>query len=237
MNKSLIHLSLRNHALLTTLSASEYDMVISHVEYERFSKNKMIYDINTEMRYVYLIEKGNVKLGMHSSCGKTLAKDIIYDNEIFGENIFVPELKTQEFAETLSETGLFKIPIDVFRDLVVNNHKFTGHVMNVVVHKLQKLEDRLQNFVFRKAKERIIDFICKTGKRKGITIGISECLIDHGMSHSEISYLTDTSRQTVARILNELKRDNHIHFTSRKSGKILVRDITSLQKYAYAEAI
>jgi CRP/FNR family transcriptional regulator, cyclic AMP receptor protein len=227
---------LRSNELMQTLTPSEYDMVISHVEHERFSKNKIIYDINTEIKYVYLVEKGQVKLGMHSSCGKTLAKDIIYDNEIFGENIFVPELKTQEFAETLSETSIFKIPIDVFRDLIITNHKFAGFVMNVIVHKLQKLEDRLQNFVFRKAKERIIDFICKTGKRKGVTIGISECLINHGMSHSEISYLTDTSRQTVARIRNELKRDNHIHFSSRKSGKILVRDINKLQTFVYAEA-
>ncbi len=60
---------------------------------------------------------------------------------------------------------------------------------------------------------------------RGIKIGLEEILINHGMSHKEIAYLTDTSRQTVARVLGELKRENLIHFSVRKPNKILIRDI------------
>ena len=81
----------------------------------------------------------------------------------------------------------------------------------------------MQNFVFMKAKTRIVDFIRKTGNRKGIKIGVDEILINHGMSHKDIAYLTDTSRQTVARVLGELKKENLIHFSARKPSKILIR--------------
>ncbi len=219
---------------MKTLAALDFDSLIDHIEHEKVAKNKTIFSVNSDMKYVYIIDKGAIKLSMYSTGGRTLVKDISYDGEIFGENIFSPEQRNLEYAETLTDTGIFKIPIEVFKKLIIANPRFAEYVMNMIVQKLQKLEERLQNFVFRKAKERIIDFICKTGKRKGVTIGISECLIDHGMSHSEISCLTDTSRQTVARILNDLKKENHIHFTSRKSGKILVRDIDKLQTLAFA---
>ena len=62
----------------------------------------------------------------------------------------------------------------------------------------------------------------------GITIGLNEILINHGMSHKEIAFLTDTSRQTVARILNELKETNIIHFSDRKPNKILIRELAML---------
>ncbi|MBK8349425.1 MAG: helix-turn-helix domain-containing protein [Saprospiraceae bacterium] len=39
------------------------------------------------------------------------------------------------------------------------------------------------------------------------------------MSHKEIAYPTDTSRQTVARIMNELKKKNCIHYGSNKAVK------------------
>ena len=54
------------------------------------------------------------------------------------------------------------------------------------------------------------------------------------MSHKEIAYLTDTSRQTVARILNELKKENFIHYGSRKSSKILIRDMDVMKDYKLA---
>ena len=105
--------------------------------------------------------------------------------------------------------------------------------MNIVVTKLQNIEDRLQNFVFRKAKERIVDFIYRSGLRKGIKIGANECLIDHAMSHKEIAWMTDTSRQTVARILNELKKEDYIHYGSRKSSKILIRNMEVMHQYKW----
>ncbi|MBL0098967.1 MAG: winged helix-turn-helix domain-containing protein [Saprospiraceae bacterium] len=88
-------------------------------------------------------------------------------------------------------------------------------------------------FPFEKQKERIVNFIYRSGLRKGIKIGLNERLIDQGMSHKEIAYLTDTSRQTVARIMNELKKENYIHYGSNKSSKILIRDMQVMQEYSW----
>ena len=79
----------------------------------------------------------------------------------------------------------------------------------------------------------IVDFIYRSGLRKGIKIGVNECLIDHGMSHKEIAWMTDTSRQTVARILNELKKEDYIHYGSRKSSKILIRNMEVMHQYKW----
>ncbi len=233
MNQSAIIISLRSISLLNTLTSNQFDTLAANTIFEIVPKNSIVYEIGTNIEYVYLVEKGSIKLGIVASCGKTLTKDICYDNEIFGENIFSSGCITKEYAESMTETRLFKIPVELFRAIVIENHAFASQIMNVIVTKLQNLEERLQNFVFRKAKERIVDFIYRTGLRKGVKIGIKECLIDHGMSHKEIAYLTDTSRQTVARILNELKKENYIHYGSRKSSKILIRDMEIMQQYRW----
>ena len=234
MNLSAKMITLSEMPILKTLTREQLEQLAVNAIFQKVAKNCMVYDTGQKVEYVYLIEKGSIKLGMLASCGKTLTKDLVYDLQIFGENIFTSGTITREFAETLTETKLYKIPVEVFRNIVIQNNAFASEIMHIIVTKLQNLEERLQNFVFKKAKERIVNFIYRTGLTKGIKIGINECLIDHGMSHKEIAYLTDTSRQTVARILNELKKENFIHYGSRKSSKILIRDMDVMKDYKLA---
>jgi len=234
MNISARMITLSEMPILKTLTKEQIEKIAENAIFQKVAKNNIIYDTGQKIEYVYLIEKGSIKLGMLASCGKTLTKDLVYDLQIFGENIFTSGTTTREFAEAMIETKLFKIPVEVFKNIVFQNNAFASEIMVIIVAKLQNMEERLKNFVFKKAKERIVDFIYRTGLRKGIKIGINECLIDHGMSHKEIAYLTDTSRQTVARILNELKKENFIHYSSRKSSKILIRDMQVMKEYRLA---
>lgn len=223
MNHSSKFLMLKDIDLLKTLSEEQINELAKKCTLEKVHKNTKIYDAGQSLDYVYLVNKGSIKLGIVAECDKILIKDIVYDHELFGENIFTKNVIRKDFSEAMSDTTLFKIPTSFFKELVVSNSRFANSVMSIIIGRLRNLEQRMQNFVFMKAKARIVDFIHKTGTHKGITIGVDETLINHGMSHKEIAYLTDTSRQTVARVLGELKKENLIHFSARKPSKILIR--------------
>lgn len=228
MINSSIFLMLREFDILKSLSERELEEMTKLAQLKRVAKNLNIYEPGDESNFVYLVQKGSVKLGINASCGKILIKDVVYENSLFGENIFVGDGQRKEFAKTMTDTSVIKIPTEVFRTLVEENGEFANDIMGVVLQRLQLLEERMQSFVFKKAKIRIMDFIKKTGELRGIKIGIQEILINHGMSHKEIAYLTDTSRQTVARVLGELKKDDLIHFSPRKPNKILIRNMMNL---------
>jgi len=228
MINSSIFLMLRAFDILKSLSERELEEMTKLAQLKRVVKNTNIYEPGDDSHFVYLVQKGSIKLGINASCGKILIKDIVYENSIFGENIFVGDGQRKEFAKTMTDTSVIKIPTEVFRTMVEDNGAFANDIMGVVLQRLQLLEERMQSFVFKKAKKRIMDFIKKTGELRGIKIGLQEILINHGMSHKEIAYLTDTSRQTVARVLGELKREDLIHFSARKPNKILIRNMTSL---------
>jgi len=213
MNYSTIFLMLKQFEILKSLDQQEIDMMSKHTSLQTIKKNNEIYDHGDDSQYVYLVQKGSVKLGINASCGKILIKDIVYEDSVFGENIFLEDNKRQEFAQTMADTTVLKVPVGIFRKLVEGNSEFANEVMNIIICRLQHLEERMHSFVFKKAKIRIANFIKRTG---------------HGMSHKEIAYLTDTSRQTVARVLGELKNSNIIHFSARKPNKILIRDMAAL---------
>jgi CRP-like cAMP-binding protein len=234
MEYSHIFTSLKAIPIFQSLLVSEMEILCRNAALSRYPKNHVVYPLGSMRKNVYVVISGSVKLATETSAGKTLTKELAYKNEIFGENIFGQSHISSEFAETLAESRIISIPIEDFQVVVTLNPDFSREIMKIIVKKLQHTEERLQNFVFLKAKERIVHFIHKSGQTRGKTIGVHECLVDHGMSHKEIAFLTDTSRQTVARIMNELKKENLIHYTSYKSGKILIRDMVALKNFTLA---
>lgn len=231
MNNIYIYNALLEISIFQKLTKAQLDSLCDKAQLMKFGKNQIIYAMGSLKKNVFVVLNGSVKLAAETSSHKILTKELIYKNEIFGENVFGLQQINSEFAETLSETTLLAIPIDIFRTIVAQNGDFASEIMKIIVQKLQNIEERLQNFVFLKAKERIVHFIYRCGQTRGKTIGIDECLVDHGMSHKEIAFLTDTSRQTVARIMNELKKENLIHYTSYKSGKILIRNLNAMKNF------
>ncbi|NNF34568.1 MAG: Crp/Fnr family transcriptional regulator [Saprospiraceae bacterium] len=217
-------LMLRQSSLFKHLNETEIAQLARHSNLKRIKKNQFIYHNQQEIQYVYVIEKGSIKCGMETSSGKILIKHIHYDQEVFGENVFAG-IKRNDFAQAMQDSVLLVIPASLFRSSISKNAEFAAEIMQLIITRLNHVEERMHNFVFKKAKERIYNFIVTSGRARGIKIGLDECLINHGMSHKEIAYLTDTSRQTVARVLGELKRDNLIHFSPRKPSKILIRSM------------
>ena len=228
LNTSSKYLLLNNLDVLSSLSQEEKKDLSEVVEIKNFKKNEYIYQTNDEITKVCLVEKGAVFIGRLTNLNKPILKDIIYPNALFGENVFVPSNHRSDFAQALKESRVFLIPITHFEYLFKQNRAFSFQVTSSMINKLENLESRIQNFVFLKAKERIGSFLHKSASRSGIKIGLDEILINLGLSHKELAYITDTSRQIVARVLGILKKENIIHFSERKPGKILIRDIEAL---------
>lgn len=230
MKYSVTRVMLQPFSVFHSLTEEQWQYLSENVTHGSFGKNKKIFQVGEETDFVFLVDKGSVKIGTYSDPEKVLIKEMAYPGDMFGENIFTQGPTRTEFAEATTDTRVFKIPVKVFKSLVLENAAFTNAIMSISLGKLEAMEERLKNFVFMKAKERIVHFLHSAALRKGINIGMDEKLINHGISHKDIAYLTDTSRQTVARVLNELKRDNLIHYGGGKSCKILVRDMFALEK-------
>jgi CRP-like cAMP-binding protein len=223
---------LKEFPILKNCTNQEIEWLAGKSTAKSFFKGESIYREGDDGSHVYFVTEGSAKLGITSACGKILIKDIVHNTDVFGENIFTQVSTRKEFAEVMKgKISLLMIRKEDFQKLIMHNQVFANDVVNLIVSRLNALEKRMENFIFKKAKARIVDFIVNTGKLRGIKIGLDELLINHGMSHKEIAFLTDTSRQTVARVLGELKKDSLIHFSSRKPSKILIRNLANLNTF------
>ena len=111
MNNSLKVIALREMRILKTLTPAQLETLAAEAIFGKVAKNAVIYNIGSPMDYVYLVEKGSVKLGMVASCGKTLTKELVYDNEVFGENnrtgiiTVVHKPEGRQFSKSINPTN------------------------------------------------------------------------------------------------------------------------------------
>ena len=163
--------SLKEFPILSNCSNQELEWLSEKLKGKTYFKGESIYREGEEGQHVYFISDGSVKLGITSSCGKLLIKDILHNNDIFGENIFTSVSTRKEFAEVMKgKVTVFSLKKEDLQKLLMHNSVFANDMVSLVVDRLNALEKRMENFIFKKAKARIVDFIVRTGKTRGIKI-------------------------------------------------------------------
>jgi len=228
MNTSAKFLMIQQLEILKDLNENQLNDLAQCSSFQQLKKEDKIFDAGQAIRSVYILIKGSIKVGLEMEPGKSIIKQLVHEGEVFGENILTAKETRSDYAQALNESQLLVIPKSKFKELLIENTVFCTTIVSHIMKQLSNLEQRISDFVYIKAQKRIEGFLKKMALSKGIKIGIDEILVKHSLSHSDIAYLTDTSRQTVSRVLGELKRANIIHFSARKPHKILVRNLASL---------
>lgn len=211
--------------LFQVLSSPELEQLVDCLAPRIIAKNETIYRINTPSDTIFILAKGTVKIGTDSSEGREVIKQILHPISIFGELGLVGEERRQDTAVAMNkEVHLLTLQTRDLLTMMRRNHHLSLRLLRWFGNRLRYTENRLESLIFKDARERIIDFLKDAARKRGQRIGY-ETLIKHSLTQQDIANLTGTSRQTVTSVLNDLRKNNLIHFTRRS---ILIRDLTKL---------
>ncbi|MBK7475526.1 MAG: Crp/Fnr family transcriptional regulator [Haliscomenobacter sp.] len=216
---------IRQFPLFSVLSESERELLAQMMVSREIPKYSLIYRAGDVSNEIFLLAKGAVKTGTHSSDGKEVIKSVIHPLAMFGEMGLIGEEERQEFSQALKENLLvYVVKVEDFRKLTSQNVELGSRVMLSFGRRLIRAEQKLESLVFKDARTRIVEFIKDSAQQRGLKVGY-ETLVKHSLTHQDIANITCTSRQTVTLVLNDLKKSDLIYFNR---GKILVRDLARL---------
>ena len=195
-------------------------------------KKEVVYFEDSTPDLIYFLKNGRVKISKISSDGKETTLYIVQAGEIFGEMSLMGGEKMNHRAEALDEILLCSFRKQDFADLLSEHPELSRRVYKRIGERLQIIEQKLADLVFKSAEERIISFLLEVAKPY-LNESINEAYIKPFFTHEEVAHLTATSRQTVTTLLNELKKDELIKFWR---NKLYVMDYTGLKRYLKAKS-
>src|SRR5439155_22999261 len=137
--------------------------------------------------------------------GEELIKDILTQGDLFGDMSLCGNSSIDEYAEALTaNTIICGFNVGDFRKILQVNPMLALSYAGKVGSKLQKVEARHSDLVFRDAKSRLIRFIKYWATMDGNRVG-DKIVLNNYLTHTDIAGYISTSRQSVNVLLNELR--------------------------------
>jgi CRP-like cAMP-binding protein len=192
-----------------------------------YKKGEYIYYEGDRPFHAYIVLTGMVKTGKFSENGKEIVSSVYYKNKIFGETDLLLKEPRKYYAQAIEDnTTLQLASFENLFDTSFDGEKKTHPLMHLIISKISSLEKNIEILKNTRAEIKVIHFIYNMAIQQGIKIGCFEIMVKNPLRHKDIAYILGITRQTVTKILNQLKKGNLIYFDNRK---ILIRDMKKLK--------
>ncbi len=207
---------LKNFNLLEGVPEREMQAIAARTSMSQLRKSGVIYFPEAQAKNIYFLKTGHVKIVRLSVEGREAILDVVGPGEIFGELGLAdePEEEYVEIAEALDDVLICAMSKDDFLALLKKNPELNLRMLKFIGLKLRKVESRVEDLIFKSVRERVITFLLRFAEAFG-KIKDRRITVPKFLSQDEIAHLTGASRQTVATILNELREEGLIDFTTK----------------------
>ncbi len=181
---------------------------------KQFKKKEFIYFEGNFVNSIYILLSGDIKLTRISEDGKEVIFDLINVGEIIGISSLLSE-KYNEYSIAIENSDVLEVNKNLFIKILKENTALEGLANTQIERKIKNYLKRMEELAFYDAPRRIISFLFYLSEFRGKKVG-DEIFISSNLTNQEIAEYTFCSRQTVSKVLNNLKKHNFIRFGRKK---------------------
>lgn len=190
-------------------------------------KNQPIYFPNEPSSSIFFLKTGRVKISKYNSDGKEIIMAFISPGEVFGEMAYLGEGERTDIALTVEPSYICAINKNDFTQFIEKNPALNLKVTRIIGLKLKSYSERIEDLVFKDAKQRVISFLVKLSVENGKQVG-DQVFVKPFLKHQDIADLTACARQTVNDVLTDLREKNIIDFDRKK---LIINDTSKLKSF------
>jgi CRP-like cAMP-binding protein len=209
MQKTQIRQQLKEVPIFRELSEQELDTIIE-ISQPRFYKNKMYAFMQGDhLDRVFFINSGKVKIYKTDPSGREQIVSVLETGEMFPHAGFFRKGQYPAHAEMMEDSKLIVIPISKFEEILVSYPELSIKLFKVLGEKIVDLQARLEEQILHNTYEQIIMLLLRLCRTNGEKKGPGFKLTTH-FTNKELANMIGTSRETVSRTINYLKKNGNL---------------------------
>lgn len=205
---------LRSVPLFKELSDEEL-LPIANISYMKLYKAKsFIYMQGDPLDRVFFLYDGKIKIHRTDTAGKEQivsvpqAGDMFPHVGLFRKGIFPAH------AEVLKSAQLVVTPITEFEQILIKYPELCMKMFNFLAEKILDLQDRLVEQLLHNTYEQIIMLLIRLCKSNGVPFNKEYYLITTHFTNRELASMIGSSRETVNRTINQLRKKRQVSVNS-----------------------
>jgi CRP/FNR family cyclic AMP-dependent transcriptional regulator len=178
----------------------------------QYRKNTVIITEGDETDSLYILLSGRVNAVRSDNSGRQLVISRFQPYDCFGEMSFLDGDPRSATIVTKTPCEVMVIPRNRFLALASDRPEMTWSIILYLLKKLRQATQQIDNLAFLDVYGRLVHFLIENQDENGV--------ISERLTHQNIAEIIGTSRETISRILGELKEGD---FISKQNGRIVVQ--------------
>ncbi|WP_026573224.1 Crp/Fnr family transcriptional regulator [Bacillus sp. UNC438CL73TsuS30] len=176
----------------------------------RFYKHKMyVFMQDDPMDRVFFIHSGKVKIYKTDFSGREQIVSVLEPGEMFPHAGFFRKGTFPAHAEVMEDANLIVIPIDKFEEILISYPELCIKLFKVLGEKIVDLQNRLEEQILHNTYEQIVLLLIRLCKSNGEKLD-DQFKLTTQFTNRELANMIGTSRETVSRTINQLKKKEFI---------------------------
>lgn len=186
----------------------------------RYYKQKLyVFMQEDPLDRVFFIHSGKIKIYKTDSSGREQIVSVLEAGEMFPHAGFFRQGNFPAHAEVMEDAQLIVITIEHFEKLLLSYPELCIKIFRVLGEKIVDLQNRLEEQILHNTYEQIIMLLLRLSKTNGVKLNNMDKITTH-FTNRELANMIGTSRETVSRTINHLKKKSFL--TSDVDGCFLI---------------
>ena len=217
--------TLANVELLNTLAADERKAIERRCRWKRFAKDEQIIDRETDSTDVYFVASGGVRIVNYSLAGREITFDDIEAGGYFGELAALDGAKRSASVVATKDTLTASLDSTGFREVLATHPTMALALLHRLAQVIRQSTGRIMDLGSLGAHNRIYAELLREARAGGLNG--NRAAIKPIPVHADLAGRVSTTRETVARVLNELARKKIVE---REKGALVILDVKRLSE-------
>jgi CRP/FNR family transcriptional regulator, cyclic AMP receptor protein len=180
-------------------------------------------------RGIFVLCKGSVKLSINSSSGRAMIMELAELGEVLGLSATISGKPYEVTAETMGPCQVNFVKRDDFLRFLTDHVQACFKVAEQLSEKYHDAFNEVRSLgLLHSAHEKLANLLLEWSSKSG-EAGQPEPRLKIRLTHEEIGDMIGTSRETVTRLLAEMKKR---HIVESRGSILVIRDTAALHKMA-----
>jgi len=212
--------------LFSGLELEELNQVRNIYISKKYKKGQIIFFEGEPGEAVYFVKSGKIKIYKSDAEGREYILHIFGPGNIFAETVLLGGGPYPASAEAVEDSLVGIIQNRDLEELLKKNTDIAFKIMKILSNRLRESQDKIKNLVFRDTYDRTACALHRMSLDYGIKTpqGIE---VELPITRTELASIVGTSRETVTRMLSEMKRKGIIEMDRQK---IIVKNERELMR-------
>ncbi len=207
------------------LSSEQLALLARSVGSRAFQRGEIIFHQGSIGSTLYIIVAGQVRIYTTSEAGQELTVTLFRDGDFFGEMALLDGQPRAASAEAMCHTTTLTLHRAAFLDTINACPPIAASVLEVMAARIRQANMAAEQLANMSASQRVVRQLLSLAARYGTADG-GEIRIDIHLTQDDLASLSGTTRETVNRVLANLRGQGLIRV---ERARVSVIDLDQLE--------